>query len=295
MNQPTAMGDFLRKRRAALTPADVGLMDYGTRRVQGLRREEVAMLAGMSVTYYARLEQGQHVNASDTVIDALARALALTEVERKHLSDLSGIKRRNPKSSRNRPDHVRPGTKRLVDSMGSVPSVVLGKCTDVLAWNQAGHRLVASHLDFGAPDTPSRRPNMTRMLFLDDATRSLYPRWRSEAGRAVASLRLLSGRFADDTDLAAVVGELTLKSPEFATMWAEHPVENCMSGRKTLDHPQLGSLEVWFEVLTMPDDSGHRILTYAAEPGSEAAAALARLQRPPLALAPDLAGIGEAV
>ncbi len=286
------MGDFLRKRRAALTPADVGLMDYGTRRVQGLRREEVAMLAGMSVTYYARLEQGQHVNASDTVIDALARALALTEVERKHLSDLSGIKRRNPKSSPTRPDHVRPGTKRLVDSMGSVPSVVLGKCTEVLAWNQAGHRLVASHLDFGAPDTPSRRPNMTRMLFLDDATRSLYPHWRSEAGRAVASLRLLSGRFADDTDLAAVVGELTLKSPEFATMWAEHPVENCMSGRKSLDHPQLGSLEVWFEVLTMPDDSGHRILTYAAEPGSEAAAALARLQRPPLALAPDMAGIG---
>jgi transcriptional regulator with XRE-family HTH domain len=280
------MGDFLRKRRAALSPGDVGLMDYGTRRVPGLRREEVAMLAGMSVTYYARLEQGQHLNASDAVIDSLSRALALTEVERKHLWDLSGIRRRNKKSSRSRPDQVRPGTKRLIDAMGTVPAVMLGKRTEVLAWNKAGHRLVASHLDHDAPDMPSERPNMTRMLFLDDATRSLYPYWRSEAGRAVASLRLLSGRFADDTELAALVGELTLKSPEFATMWAEHPVENCMSGHKTLNHPQLGSLELDFEVLTMPDDSGHRILTYTAETGSEAATAFTRLQRPPIALAP---------
>ena len=295
MNEPAAMGDFLRKRRAALSPADVGLMDYGTRRVPGLRREEVAMLAGMSVTYYARLEQGQHVNASDAIINSLAQALALTEVERKHLSDLSGIKRRSPKTTRSRPDQVRPGTKRLVDSMGSVPSVVLGKRTEVLAWNRAGHRLIASHLDFAAPDTPSQRPNMTRMLFLDEATRSLYPHWRSEASRAVASLRLLSGRFADDTELAALVGELTLKSPEFATMWAEHPVENCMSGHKKLDHPRLGCLELGFEVLTMPDDSGHRILTYTAEEGSEAAAALTRLHRLPLTLAPDVARLGDAV
>lgn len=289
------MGDFLRTRRAALTPADVGLMDYGTRRVPGLRREEVAMLAGMSVTYYARLEQGQHVNASDAVIDSLARALVLTEVERKHLAELSGDKRRNSKASRNRPDHARPGTKRLVDSMGRVPSIVLGKRTEVLAWNQAGHRLVASHLDFDAPDTPSERPNLTRMLFLDEATRSLYPQWRAEAGRAVASLRLLSGRFADDTGLAALVGELTLKSPDFAAMWAEHPVENCMSGNKRLNHPQFGALELGFEVLTMPDDSGHRILTYTAEPGSQAAATLDRLQRPSLTLAREGAELGQAV
>jgi transcriptional regulator with XRE-family HTH domain len=274
------MGDFLRKRRAALTPGDVGLMDYGTRRVPGLRREEVAMMAGMSVTYYARLEQGQHINASDAVIDSLSRALALTEVERKHLSELSGIKRAAPKSSRSRPDHVRPGTKRLIEAMG-VPAVVLGKQTEVLAWNQAGHLLVASHVDFHAPDRPPLRPNMTRMLFLDEATHSLYAHWRTEAGRAVASLRLLSGRFSDDAELAALVGELTLKSPEFATMWAEHPVENCMSGYKTLDHPRLGSLELGFEVLTVPDDSGHRILTYTADPESASAAALTRLQHPP--------------
>lgn len=289
------MGDFLRKRRAALTPADVGLMGYGTRRVPGLRREEVAMLAGMSVTYYARLEQGQHVNASDAVIDSLARALAMTEVERKHLVDLSGAKRRTTKTIRSRPDQVRPGTKRLVESMGSVPTVVLGKRTEVLAWNRAGHRLVASHLDFGTPDTPAERPNMTRMLFLDEATHALYPQWRNEAGRAVASMRLLSGRFADDTDLAALVGELTLKSPEFASMWAEHPVESCMSGHKTLNHPQLGILELGFEVLTMPDDSGHRVLTYTAEAGSETAKALTQLQRAPLAVAREGEGFVQAV
>lgn len=288
------MGDFLRKRRASLSPADVGLMDYGTRRVPGLRREEVAMLAGMSVTYYARLEQGQHVNASDAVIDSLARALALTEVERRHLVDLSGAKRRTTKSTRSRPDHVRPGTKRLVESMGSVPTVVLGKRTEVLAWNRAGHRLVASHLDFAAPDTPAERPNMTRMLFLDETTRALYPDWRTEAGRAVASLRLLSGRFADDVDLASLVGELTLKSSEFASMWAEHPVENCMSGHKTLTHSEGGCLELGFEVLTMPDDSGHRVLTYTAEPGSKTAAALARLQRAPLAIAREGASLDQA-
>lgn len=275
MNEPAAMGAFLRKRRAALSPGDVGLMDYGTRRVPGLRREEVAMMAGMSVTYYARLEQGQHVNASDSVINSLAQALALTDVERKHLADLSGIRRRNTKSSRSRPDHVRPGTKRLIDAMGAVPAVVLGKRTEVLAWNVSGHRLIAAHVDFESPELPSRRPNMTRMLFLDAPTRSLYPYWRSEAARAVASLRLLSGRFADDAELAALVGELTLKSPEFAVMWAEHPVENCMSGQKTLDHPDLGPLELGFEVLTVPDDSGHRILTYTAAPGSSSAAALA--------------------
>jgi transcriptional regulator with XRE-family HTH domain len=280
MNKPAAMGEFLRKRRASLSPADVGLMDYGTRRVPGLRREEVAMMAGMSVTYYARLEQGQHVNASDAVISSLSRALALTEVERRHLSDLSGIRRRQPSGTRGRPDQARPdqarsGTKRLIGNMHSVPAVVLGKRTEVLAWNPAGHRLVASHLDFDCPESPSRRSNMTRMLFLDEPTRALYPFWRSEAGRAVASLRLLSGRFADDAELAALVGELTLKSPEFAVMWSEHPVENCMTGVKTMNHPELGELELAFEVLTMPDDSGHRILTYTAEPGSSTAAALA--------------------
>ena len=234
------MGDFLRKRRAALSPADVGLMDYGTRRVPGLRREEVAMLAGMSVTYYARLEQGQHVNASDAIINSLAQALARPRSKGNTSPTSPASNAAYPRPLGTGPTRCGPGRNACrFHGQRSVGSA--GQTHRSPGWNRAGHWLVASHLDFGAPGTPSQRPNMTRMLFLDEATRSLYPHWRSEAARAVASLRLLSGRFADDTELASLVGELTLKSPEFATMWAEHPVENCMSGHKTLDHPSLGA------------------------------------------------------
>ncbi|WP_394941558.1 helix-turn-helix transcriptional regulator [Psychromicrobium sp. YIM B11713] len=268
------MGTFLRKRRASLTPKDVGLAEYGSRRVPGLRREEVAMMAGVSVTYYTRLEQGQHLNASDSVIDSLARALALSEVERQHLYDLAGTKRKGISRPTSKPDFARPGTLRLIESMTDVPALLLGKRSEVLAWNELGHALVGSHLDFADPQEPASRPNLTRMLFLDPRTRDLYPQWRLEASRAVASLRLLSGRFSNDSQLAALVGELTLKSPEFATMWSEHPVDNCMSGMKILNHPRCGQLELDYEVLSMPDDSGHRLLTYTAVAGSSSETAL---------------------
>ena len=274
----STMGDFLRQRRAALRPEEVGLVDYGTRRVPGLRREEVALLAGVSVTYYTRLEQGHSVNASESVLEAICRALALTTVERRHLFELAGVRDRPVRQrSSTKPDFARPGTVQLLRNMSAVPAVLLGKRTEVLAWNALGHALVASHLPPDGPDHPDRRPNMTRLLFLDEPTRALYPAWATEASRAVASLRLLSGRFADDPLLASLIGELTLKSPEFATMWAEHPVENCMSGAKRINHPLVGELELDFEVLSMPDDSGHRLLTYTAPPASSAGAALSRL------------------
>ncbi|MEV4999917.1 helix-turn-helix transcriptional regulator [Nocardioides sp. LML1-1-1.1] len=270
-------GQFLRQRRAALRPAEVGLVDYGTRRVPGLRREEVALLAGVSVTYYTRLEQGHSVNASESVLGSLARALALTPVERQHLFDLAGVRDRPATRTGTTPDFARPGTVRLLDSMAAVPALLLGKRTEVLAWNALGHALVAGHLDPRGPEQPDVRPNLTRLLFLDGATRALYPDWATEAARAVASLRLLSGRFADDPPLASLIGELTLKSPEFARMWAEHPVDSCMSGTKLLRHPVLGDLELDFEVLSVPDDSGHRMLTYTAAPDSRAGRVLARL------------------
>lgn len=274
----STMGDFLRQRRAALRPEDVGLVDYGTRRVPGLRREEVALLAGVSVTYYTRLEQGHSVNASESVLEAICRALALTTVERRHLFELAGVRDRPVRHrSATKPDFARPGTVQLLRNMSEVPAVLLGKRTEVLAWNALGHALVAGHLPADGPEHPDRRPNMTRLLFLDEPTRALYPAWATEASRAVASLRLLSGRFADDPLLASLIGELTLKSPEFATMWAEHPVENCMSGAKQIRHPLIGELELDFEVLSMPDDSGHRLLTYTAPPASNAGAALSRL------------------
>ncbi|MGP0222531.1 helix-turn-helix transcriptional regulator [Paenarthrobacter sp. NCHU4564] len=273
MSNPSELGEFLRVRRAALQPEDVGLLNYGIRRVPGLRREELAMLAGVSSAYYTRLEQGLSNNASEAVIDAIARALNLTTVERAHLFNLARpgtITRR----TLNRADKVRPGTLRLIESMAGTPAVVLGRRSEVLAWNRMGHRLVAGHLDFAAPRKPSTRPNLTRLLFLDHHTRELYSRWQEEAARAVSSLRLVAGRSTGDPELAALVGELTLNSHEFAALWARHPVDNCMSGVKYMHHPEVGDIELHFEVLALPDDSGHRVLMYAADPGTPAAEAL---------------------
>ena len=276
MSEPNELGKFLRVRRASLRPEDVGLRSYGSRRVPGLRREELAMVAGVSITYYTRLEQGLSNNASESVIEAIAGALNLNNVERGHLMDLARpVKpKRSPAS---KPDFARAGTIRLIRSMIATPTVVLGRRSEVLAWNRLGHRLVAGHLDFDGPNQPSTRANMTRMLFLDPHTRKLYTRWDEEIVRAVSSLRLLAGRNADDPELAAFVGELSVKSLCFAQLWAQHPVENCMSGLKYMHHPEVGTLELNFEVLTPPDDSGHRVLMYTADPDSPSAEALRQL------------------
>lgn len=273
MTMVSELGEFLRVRRAALQPEDVGLLNYGIRRVPGLRREELAMLAGVSNTYYTRLEQGLSNNASDAIIDAIARALNLNTDERAHLFNLARA-RATKRRTVTKPDKARTGTLRLIQSMSSTPAIVLGRRSEVLAWNRLGHRLVAGHLDYDAPKSAATRPNMTRLLFLDQHTRELYPRWLEEATRAVSSLRLVAGRATDDPELASLVGELTLKSEEFAKLWARHPVENCMSGLKHMHHPEVGDLELNFEVLTPPDESGHRILMYAADPGTPAAEAL---------------------
>lgn len=277
MSNASELGEFLRTRRAALRPEDVGLLNYGIRRVPGLRREELAMLAGVSNTYYTRLEQGLSNNASEAVIDAIARALGLNTDERAHLFRLArpGKAKRRTLS---KPDRARPGTRRLITSLSGTPAVVLGRRSEVLAWNQLGHRLVAGHLDFDAPETPPTRPNMTRMLFLDQHTRELYPNWQEEATRAVASFRLVAGRTTDDPEMASVIGELTMQSEEFAALWAKHPVENCMSGLKHMHHPEVGPLELHFEVLSLPDDSGQRVLMYTADTGTPAFESLQLLQ-----------------
>ncbi|MET4899089.1 helix-turn-helix transcriptional regulator [Paenarthrobacter sp. CC6] len=273
MTSQSELGEFLRIRRASLQPEDVGLLNYGIRRVPGLRREELAMLAGVSSTYYTRLEQGQSSNASEAVIESISRALNLNSDERTHLFNLARATTTKRRTTM-KPDKARPGTLRLIHSMPSTPAVVLGRRSEVLAWNALGHRLVAGHLDFSAPSTPATRPNLTRMLFLDPHTRELYTHWGEEAKRAVSSLRLVAGQSADDPELASLVGELTMKSEEFAALWARHPVENCMSGLKHLHHPDVGDLVLNFEVLTPPDESGHRILMYATDPGSSAEGAL---------------------
>lgn len=261
------LGDFLRSRRARLTPELAGIASYGARRVPGLRREELAQLAGVSPTYYTRLEQGQSTNASRSVIDALASALQLDDDERAHLDDLArpalGRRPRRP-----RPDVAPRTAVALLRAMSNVPALVAGRHTEVLAWNPLAHRLLAGHYDFEAPDRPAERPNLTRMLFLDAHTRELYRDWPAEAARAVGSLRLVAGRFRDDRALEELVGELSVKSPEFAGLWTRHPIVNCVSGTKLLRHPTVGDLDVEFQALHLPDGSGRRLLTYVADPAA---------------------------
>ena len=278
MDTPVELGEFLRTRRARLQPEDVGLVSYGARRrVPGLRREELAQLAGVSAAYYTRLEQGQSSNASEAVLDALARALRLSDDEHAHLRNLarpSRSKRRPPE----RPDCARTGTRQLIAAMDAVPAIVLDRRSDVLAWNTLGHALIAGHLDPTSPDRPEDRPNLQRLLFLDPHTRELYPHWGEEARRAVSSLRLAAGRNADDRRLAELSGELLMKSPEFAALWSRHPVRNCTSGTKSFHHPLVGTMELAFETLHTADESGHWVLMYSAERGSPAEAGLRLLK-----------------
>ncbi|MGW2838428.1 helix-turn-helix domain-containing protein [Streptomyces sp. NPDC001493] len=277
MDTPTALGDFLRNRRARLQPEDVGLPSHGTRRrVPGLRREELALLAGVSITYYTHLEQGQSSNASDSVLDSLARALRLTPDEHAHLRDLA----RPPKAKRSaphRPEFVRATTRRLIDSMPQVPAVVLDGRNDVLAWNALGHALLAGHLDVRSPDTPADRPNLTRMLFLDPHTRELYTEWTKEARVALAAMRLVAGRNPQDSALAGLIGSLMLQSPDFAGLWSKHPVRDCTVGTKALHHPVVGAMTLDFENLHLSDGTGHRMLLYTAPEGSPSEAALSLL------------------
>lgn len=254
------------------------MVSYGARRVPGLRREELAQLAGVSATYYTRLEQGQSANASEAVIDALATALDLDDDERAHLHTLAKPAKRK-RTRAPKPARASRNVRQLLGALIEVPAVVIDRRSDVLAWNALGRSLLAGHLLPDAPDDLADRPNLTRMLFLDPHHRDLYPRWQEEAARAVASLRVFAGRSPDDRVLAELVGELSVKSAEFAALWSKHPVANCVSGTKQFRHPEVGELELTFEALYLAEDEGQRILLYSAESGSPSEAALRLLGR----------------
>lgn len=271
------LGDFLRSRRDAVTPEDAGIPVWGPRRVPGLRREELAQIAGISVNYYTRLEQGQSTNASDAIIDALARALNLDEAERVHLY---GLARPGPTTRRRatRAEVPEPGALTLLASMPTVPALLLGRRNDILAWNPLGHALIAGHLPFTAPQEPASRPNQLRLLFLDPHTRELHRDWPDEAALAVASLRYVAAQYPDDRLLAELLGDLSMHSPEFARLWAKHDVRLCSSGTKRLHHPQIGDVDLHYEALHLPDSNGQRLLTHTATPGSASADALQLLR-----------------
>ncbi|WP_328672380.1 helix-turn-helix transcriptional regulator [Streptomyces sp. NBC_00328] len=274
MESPSELGEFLKSRRAALRPEDVGISPHPTRRrVTGLRREELATLAGVSITHYTRLEQGRALSASDAVLDAIARTLRLTDDEAAHLKDLARPAAASRPASP-RVEHASTSARQLLAAMSEVPALVLDRRNDVLAWNRLGHALLASHLPATGPDAQGARPNVTRMLFLDEDYRELYTNWNEEAQLSVASLRLVAGRHPDDRRLAELVGQLTVQCDEFASRWARHPVRTCTSGVRQLRHPLVGTMDLSFENLVIPGSSGQRLIAYTAEPGSPSEAAL---------------------
>jgi transcriptional regulator with XRE-family HTH domain len=264
------LGDFLRSRRARIQPEEVGLPSYGRRRVPGLRREEVAQLAGVSVDYYIRLEQGRGPSVSDTVLDAVARVLRLDETEHAYLRTVARPPGKD-KAPRPAAPRVRPGVQLLLDSMERTPAFVLGRRMEVLAWNALGDAV--NGFSRMAPGVR----NVAHQAFLDPAARDLYPDWAAVAAQTVAHLRLNSGHHRDDRELSALVGELSVKSEDFRRLWADHQVALCMYGVKRLRHPLAGLLTLPYETLTVPTDPEQTIVVYTPEPGSETAEKLALL------------------
>jgi transcriptional regulator with XRE-family HTH domain len=274
MDRQGELGEFLRSRRARLQPEEAGLPTFGgRRRVPGLRREELAQLAGVSAGYYTRLEQGQSPNASDAVLDAVARVLRLDEAERAHLYALARPRAKSRRRTAG-PERVRPGVRLMINSFGDVPALVMGRFLDVLAWNPMAHALLAGHLDLHAPDRPAGRPNIARMLFLDPHLRELYGDWLRKARSTVADLRLIAGRHPGAPGLTALVGELTVGSPDFAELWAAHGVGDCGTGTRTYHHPVVGTMALLAEFMDLPYDEGQRVAVFNAETGSPSEAAL---------------------
>lgn len=275
------LGRFLTSRRAQLQPADVGLRMYEERRrVPGLRREELAQLAGVSQAYYTRLEQGVSQGASAEVLDAIARALRLDETEREHLHDLAAASRARTarRARRTGPEQLSDATRQLIASFGQTPVVVLGRRSDVLGWNRTGHALFAGHLDRESAEDPERRPNTARLVFRDAHTRELYGEdWPRKARDSVGRLRLAVGRHPDDPALAALIGELAVHSVEFAALWAEHKVRAWDIATYRMHHPAVGALDVTQQAMNVPAGRGQRLVAVTAREGSPAQAALALL------------------
>ncbi len=270
MDTASDIADFLSSRRARITPEQAGLPAYGKRRVPGLRREEVASLAGVSVDYYKRLERGNLTGVSDQVLGALARALHLDEAERTHLFDLA--RAAGPASPRARrsagKQSVRPVVQRILDSMDT-PATVRNTRGDYLAANQLGRALYAPLFD--SREQPA---NSARFLFLDPAAAEFYIDWDRVADELVAHLRSDAGRNPYDRALTDLVGELSTRSTEFRTRWAAHNVRFHQAGTKRLHHPIVGDLELGYEVLQLSADNGLTINVYTAEASSRSQEAL---------------------
>jgi transcriptional regulator with XRE-family HTH domain len=264
------LSQFLTSRRANVAPEQAGLGSYGRRQVPGLRREEVASLAGVSVDYYRRLERGDAAGVSDGVLEVLADALQLDDAERAHLFDLARAAAPVPtrRGRRAPPQRIRPVVQRIVDSIGS-PATVSNMRGDYLAANALGRALYAPLFD--SREQPA---NSARFTFLDPAAQQFFTDWEKTAKDLVAHLCSEAGRNPHDRALTDLIGELSTRSEPFRKWWAAHNVRYHQTGRKRLHHPTVGDLELEYEVMELTADSGLRLAVFTAEPGTRSAEAL---------------------
>ncbi len=237
---------FLKSRRARIQPQDVGIIDpSGTRRVQGLRREELASLAGVSVDYYIRLEQGRTRNVSDQILESVARVLALTPAETLHLKTLARPGTGDPQHPQRT---VRPALKRILDAHVGTPAFITGRCTDVLAWNDLAEAI------FGFSKVGTNHPNVARFVFTHPDAERFYLDWHDVAAEFVAWLHTEAARRPNDPELATLIGQLAVSNPAFYRLWARQDVHDRTHGVKRLRHPSAGELRLLYEVLTVPNE-----------------------------------------
>ncbi|MET9122219.1 helix-turn-helix transcriptional regulator [Streptomyces sp. NPDC004528] len=264
MDAKTEIRDFITSRRAKITPEKVGLDSYGRRRVPGLRREEVAILAGVSVDYYNRIERGNLTGVSEEVLAAVARALRLDEAERAHLFHLARASKDQATARRRRPTRrtVRPSIEWTVNAMNDAAAFVVNSRQDVLAVNHLGR-------EFYAPMFTARAPaNVARFTYLDPRAKDFFADWGWTARECVAALRVQAGRDPFDRELSDLVGELSTHSEEFSSLWATHNVRLHHKAEKQFNHPLVGELTLQYERFMVAADPGMEMFVYVAQPGS---------------------------
>lgn len=265
MDHRTAVSDFLRTRRGRITPEQAGIIGGSRRRVPGLRREEVAMLAGVSVEYYARMERGDLAGVSAEVLDSVAQALRLDEAERDHLDDLARAAGPRPMRRRKKACEkgVTPAFQRFLDAVTGAPVWVRDRRMDFVAANALGRALYAPLFE-----DPSGRANTARFTFLDPAARLFFPDWEANADGIVATMRTYAGQNPLDKGLTDLIGELVTRSDAFRQRWSVHDVRHHRAGAKRIHHPVVGDLELSYEAMDLPANPDWFMFAYTAEPGS---------------------------
>ncbi|MFD8809263.1 helix-turn-helix transcriptional regulator [Streptomyces sp. NPDC059597] len=284
-SESAELGRFLRARRTQTSPRHVGLtVGAGIRRTPGLRREELATLAGISIDYYVRLERGKETRPSPAVLDSLARALLMDDQEHRHLRQLAAHAARYAPEPPPAPSRtVRPHLKLMLESLRPNPAYVISRSMDLLAWNPGGLALYA-----GLDGWPVGQRNIARYLFLHPAARDLFPHWERQIAGCVARLRAIAGTAPDAPDLTSLVGELLVKSPDFAGLWERYEVTGRKPPHKTFRHPRVGTLTLTTQSLHVEGTPGQRIGVYTAEPGTPEHDALLLLDMSAPPSAPEL-------